>query len=369
LRVRAVHAVSFRLYARLDAGLADGLTAVVGANGAGKTSLLEAVHFGCTGYSSRTSAEAQCVREGDELLRVEVEGVSAGRPCRTAVGFRPGEPKRVVVDGAPARSVEALAERWACLVFTPDRLALVKRSAAVRRAYLDRAVARIDPPAARASGGYARALAQRNALLRRVRAGAAPPAALDPWDEQAASLGAEITAARRRLCERLAPLFRERVGRLGGRNDEAWLRYLPRGDEDPAAALAALRAGRRRDVERAVTGSGPHLDDVLLAESARAVRAYGSQGEQRTAVLALLLAEATVLRETRGEPPVLLLDDVLSELDERRRRLLLDAVREHGQTVVTTADPRDLPEPPDRVLEVAAGALSPAGPAPAPALP
>ena len=363
MRVERVRAVSFRCYDRLEADFDPALTAVVGRNGAGKTSLVEAVHFGCAGYSPRTTQEARCVRAGAELLRVEIDGVAVGEPLRTAVGFRPGEPKRITVDGAPARSVEALARRWACLVFTPDHLALVKRAPAVRRAYLDRALGRLLPGYGRTATDYGRALAHRGALLRRVRAGVVTAAALDPWDEQLAVTGAELVRARQALVERLAPRFRDRVGRLGGAREDAVLRYAT-GSPDSAAALReALRERRARDVERAVTGVGPHLDDVSLSERAREVRDFGSQGEQRTAVLALLLAEADLLGEARGAPPILLLDDVLSELDEERRTLLLEAVRAHGQTVLTTADPRDLPVAPDRLLTVSDGVVraAPAG--------
>jgi DNA replication and repair protein RecF len=187
--VERVRAVSFRCYDRLDAGLHPGLTAVVGRNGSGKTSLVEALHFGCVGYSPRTSHEARCVRAGADFLRVEIEGVAVGEALRTAVGFRPGEPKRVSADGASLASVEGLARRWACLVFTPDHLALVKRAPAVRRAYLDRALGRLLPTYARTAADYGRVLAHRGALLRRVRAGTVAAGALDPWDEQLAVAG------------------------------------------------------------------------------------------------------------------------------------------------------------------------------------
>jgi len=355
VRVDRLRAVDFRPYAALDVALHPGVTAVVGENGAGKTSLLEALHFGCTGFSPRTSAEAHCVRVGATALRVEIEGEAGGRPFASGVGFQPGAPKRIRVDGVAVRSAERLAERFSCLVFLPDRLALVKRAASVRRAYLDRAVTRLEPRLAEPQAVYARALLQRNALLRRIRAGVAPLAALEPWDDQVAVAGAEVTRARRRLCERLAPLYTERLVELGGARDAVSLQYRPRGDEDAVVLRALLASRRDADVARGATTVGPHLDDVALAERARDVRAYGSQGEQRTAVLALLLAEAALHLRDRGEQPVLLLDDVLSELDARRRGLLVDVVRAHGQAVITATEASHLPSPADRTLEVAGG--------------
>jgi len=355
VRVDRLSAVDFRCYVEVEVELDPSVTAIVGENGAGKTSLLEALHVACTGSSPRTSIEAHCIRTGATSLRVEVDGEAGGQSRRVSVGFAPGVPKRIRVDGVLLRSAADLATRFPCLVFLPDRLALVKRAASVRRAYLDSAVARLEPTLAVVQSDYARALLQRNALLRRIRAGVAAAAALEPWDEIAAVAGARITGARRALCERLAPLYAERLLALGGASDAVALQYVSRGDEDAAVLLRLLAGGRGRDIERCVTGVGPHLDDVLFAERARDVRSYGSQGEQRTAVLALLLAEAALLARERGEWPVLLLDDVLSELDVRRRTLLIEAVRHHGQAVVTTTEAAHLPAPAGRTILVAGG--------------
>ncbi len=208
------------------------------------------------------------------------------------------------------------------------------------------------PPRSRPTG---RALAQRNALLRRIRAGVADAAGLDVWDEQLADQGAALIAARARLCTRLAAPFAAHLEALGGRAG-AILEYRPRVAADDLAAALAER--RERDITRAATSAGPHLDDVVLHEQARELRSFGSQGEQRTAVLALLLAEATLVTELRGEPPVLLLDDVLSELDVERRARLQQAVRGIGQAIVTTTEAAHLPEPADRVLVVGRGAIA-----------
>jgi DNA replication and repair protein RecF len=355
VRVDAVRLQSFRCYARAEAQLAPGLTAIVGPNGAGKTSLIEAVHVACQGYSPRTGSDRQCIRDGAPFARVEVDGETRGARHAFAAVLSLETPRRLTIDGRAVRSRQALDEWWACLVFLPDRLAVVKRAPAVRRAYVDRAASRFDPLHAAAVAGYAAALSQRNALLRRIRAGVASPESLSAWDAQLAEHGAAVVRGRHALIARLAPLFEERLELLGG--GHAVLAYRPRVDGDAAAIAAALAERRGRDIERALTGTGPHLDDVTLLEEARDLRSHGSQGEQRTAVLALLLAEAAALREARGEPPVLLLDDVLSELDRDRRSRLLEAVRRHGQAVVTTTDEAHLPASPDALVQVAAGTI------------
>jgi DNA replication and repair protein RecF len=341
VRVVAVRGTQFRCYERLELELPAGLVGVVGPNGAGKTALIEMIHFGCLGYSPRTSSEARVVRFGADFTRVETDIALRGGLTSVELGYRPSEPKRVAVDGAAERSIERLLGRFPVLVFTPDRLRLVQGAPALRRAYVDRALARLWPSVAAASSEYARRLAQRNHLLRRVRSGAAQPDALDPWDQLLGEAGAELSAARARLCSRLARPFAERLGELGGRPGTQPLRYQPN-VEQPEQLGALLAARRGKDVERAVTGAGPHLDDIGLFEGDRDLRLFGSQGEQRRALLALILAEADVLTEERDEPPLLLLDDVTGELDAERRRLLLAAVSAFDQAIVTTTDQADL---------------------------
>src|SRR5436190_14920738 len=180
--VAAVRGANFRCYARVDVRLPPGLVGVVGPNGAGKTSLLELIHFGCLGYSPRTSNDRRLIALGRDFLRVEVDAVGAAGPVAAAVGYAPGEPKRASVDGAPVRTIERLLPRFPVLVFTPDRLRLVQGAPALRRSYVDRVLARLWPAPAAASAEYGRRLAQRNHLLRRIRAGHASPDGLDPWD-------------------------------------------------------------------------------------------------------------------------------------------------------------------------------------------
>jgi DNA replication and repair protein RecF len=195
---------------------------------------------------------------------------------------------------------------------------------------------------------YGAALAQRNAALRRVAAGFSSREALRPWTENIAELGARLVAARREIIKTLEPVFVDRAGELGLVG--ALLRY----DGEPPTS-EALEARLERDLDRGTTGIGPHLDDVGIFAAARDLRAFGSQGEQRLAVLALLLAEAELVQERRGFPPLLLLDDVLSELDPERRRILAERIRDFRQALITTTTAAALPVEPDQLLEVEAG--------------
>jgi DNA replication and repair protein RecF len=233
-------------------------------------------------------------------------------------------------------------------VFTPDRLAVVKGGPAVRRAYFDRVLGRLSPARAQLSPEYAAAVAQRNASLRRVAAGFSSRDALAPWTDQVATLGRQLVEARSEVLATLAPAFAERAEELG--LPAARMTY----DGEPPSA-DTLEARLERDLERGSTGIGPHLDDIVLTSSTRDLRSFGSQGEQRLTVLALLLAEAELIAERRGFAPLLLLDDVLSELDPNRRRVLAERVRGAGQTLVTATDTSPLPIEPAQLLEVTPG--------------
>jgi DNA replication and repair protein RecF len=359
VRVEHVRATDFRCYDRIDIGLGGEVLAVVGRNGAGKTSLLEAVHFGALAWSPRTSDDTRLVRIGADVTRVELHGTLRGGERTWAVGYQPGRPKRATVDGAPYATLEALAEHAAILVFTPERLAVMKGAPALRRRYLDRAVARSWPRYASVAGAYAGALQQRNQLLRRLRAGARAHDALAPWEAQLAQLGAEMRRARGRLVGALRVPFAEHLAAIGGLDEPVELRYEARGPDDEAGQLAELARRRDSDVERGSTSVGPHHDELAFAQGARDLRTYGSQGEQRSAVLALLTAEADLVRAVRGVRPLLLLDDVASELDQSRAQSLLELLRPRGQVLVTATDTHQLGSACDRVLRVAAGRVDP----------
>jgi DNA replication and repair protein RecF len=320
----------------------------VGPNGVGKTNLLEALHVGTQGFSPRTRADAQLIRFGERVAHVGVRGVRGTVPVDIELTLEVGAGKRVKVNGAMMRAAEQLRAETATLVFTPDRLGVVKGAPAVRRAYFDRALGRLTPARAQLSTDYGAAVAQRNASLRRISGGFSTRDALAPWTEQVAALGTELVTARKDALALLQPQFAERAGELGLADAE--LRY-----EGEPLTVAALEQRLDRDIDRGVTGVGPHLDDIVLAAGSRELRSFGSQGEQRLAMLALLLAEAELITARRGIPPLLLLDDVLSELDPERRRVLATRVAAAGQALITATDAAMLPTEPSQLLEVTPG--------------
>jgi len=328
--------------------LRPGLVLAVGPNGVGKTNLLEALHVGTQGFSPRTRTDAQLIRFGARSARIAVRGVRATVPIEIELILETGAGKRAKMNGAALRATDQLRAETATLVFTPDRLGVVKGAPAARRAYFDRALGRLSPAKAQLPVEYGAAVAQRNASLRRVAGGLSTREALAPWTEQVVELGMQLVVARKEALALIGPPFADRAGELG--LPDAELRY----DGQPPST-AALEERLDRDLERGVTGVGPHLDDVVVASGGRELRSFGSQGEQRLAVLALLLAEAELIVDRRGVPPLLLLDDVLSELDPERRRILAARVATAGQALITATDAAMLPAEPDQLLEVTQG--------------
>lgn len=316
----------------------------------GKTNLLEAVHVGAQGFSPRTRTDSEVVRLGAEAGRIVLRGDRDGVPLELEVTLQVRAAKKAKLNGAPLRAAEQLRTEVGALVFTPDRLSIVKGAPVVRRAYFDRVLGRLAPARASLPVEYAAAVGQRNAALRRVGAGLSSREALSPWTDRVASYGAALVDARLGTVERVGPGFARHAEALG--LGEGRLEYQ---GEPPTAE--ALEARIDRDLERGATGLGPHLDDVAILAGPRDLRRFGSQGEQRVAVLALLLAEAELLA-ARGIPPLLLLDDVLSELDESRRRTLAERIRGVGQSLVTATGAGALPVDPDQVIKISPGAAS-----------
>jgi DNA replication and repair protein RecF len=351
VRVVSVQLRDFRTYARAEAVIGEGLTVVYGPNGVGKSNLLEALYFGCTARSPRTRNERELVRFGAQAARVVVRLLDGARAHELSVGFGTLEAggdsvkpvKRIAADGAPVERLLDVELRPLVSVFLPDRLELLKGPPALRRAHLDQVVAAIWPSRADTRRQYSRVLAQRNALLGRIRSGRASDATLSTWDHELAARALELRAHRAAAVALLAEPFAQRAAQLGCAG-EVTLEYRPRSraveEEDFVAELRERLAG---DLERGFSGHGPHRDELAILRDRRELRVYGSQGEQRLALLALLLAERAVLASERRRTPLMLLDDVMSELDGDRRELLANELRAGGQSVVATTDLAHVP--------------------------
>lgn len=335
MHVRWLELSAFRNYASLSFAPDRGLNVLTGANGQGKTSLLEAVHLLLTGRSFRTLRLPECVTWEAPEARVagEVEHGEQRRHIRLTLAAR----GTIEVTGGPCP--------WArAVTFSVSDLALLTGVPALRRAYLDGAAAKLVPAHAETCRRYRLVLHQRNRLLGRLAGRADVERLLAPWDEQVSALGSEIV--HRRI---------ETIATLSGDTAEVWRALAPDGAEmalayaphiEPGASpaethqriLAALAARRAVETQRGATLAGPHRDDLLVRLGRADARTYASRGEQRLLVLALRLAEAAAVRRRFGAPPVLLLDDLLSELDAGARERVLAWLAGQGQVIFSTTD-------------------------------
>jgi DNA replication and repair protein RecF len=363
MRVVSVQLRDFRTYARAQARLGDGLTVVHGPNGAGKSNLLEALCYGCTARSPRTRNERELIRFGAQAARVSLRLADGAHELSVGFGTLSDSTqpvKRMTADGAPVERLLDVELRPLVSVFLPDRLELVKGPPALRRAHLDQVVAAIWPLRAQTRREYSRVLAQRNALLGRIRSGRASDATLSTWDRELAVCALRLRSDRAAAVALLAEPFAGRAARLGCSGDVS-LEYRPRSRAaDEEEYVAELRARLPGDLERGFSGHGPHRDELAILRDGRELRVYGSQGEQRLALLALLLAERAVLSDERRRTPLMLLDDVMSELDAERRELLACELRAGGQSVIATTDLAHVPGASDAMvtrLRISPGAI------------
>src|SRR5436853_755516 len=356
MRLDHLWVVDFRNYAEAELALAAGLTVIGGPNGAGKTNLLEAIAYLATLSSFRGVTNDALIRTGAPAAVVRGEGERAGRALLIEAEIRATGRGRVTVNRQPLRRTAELAGALRVSVFSPDDLELVKGGPTGRRRYLDEALASLHPRNDAARRDLERVVRQRNALLAQAggRVSGDVATTLEVWDARLVEIGEAVGAARADLVTRLEPAVAKadaQVAGPDGGSGVAGLAYDAPWREQGLAA--ALKAARRDELRRGVTLVGPHRDELTLTIGAMPARSHASQGEQRSLALALRLAAHDVVTELVGEPPLLLLDDVFSELDPGRS----DALLEHlplGQAVLTTAGAVPRGACADRVLRIAA---------------
>ncbi|HEU4906070.1 MAG TPA: DNA replication and repair protein RecF [Solirubrobacterales bacterium] len=340
--VAAVEARPLRSLSEVRVELGAGIVSLIGPNGAGKTNLLEALYFALTGRSFRTSDRRELIPFGGRLARAEaVIRDGDGIEHRLLASVSRGEGRRHLLDGDPADPGELARSRPPVAVFSPDRLTLVKGPPTERRAHLDRYVAARWPTRAGLRRRFGQALAQRNALIANLAAGR-PAGDLEVWDAALADAAAALVAARAEAVAELTQPFAAAAADLGLAGGGT-LEYAPRASGDAASIRAGLAGRRDADLRLGRTSWGPHLDELKLSTADKSLRRYGSQGQQRLALLALLFAEREALLAARRVAPLLLLDDVMSELDPQRRGFLVERLAGEGQALITAAAEESVP--------------------------
>ncbi|AIE85154.1 DNA replication/repair protein RecF [Fimbriimonas ginsengisoli] len=351
----------FRNYDHLQLSLSPGFNVLAGRNAQGKTNFLEALYLLATTRLLRGQRDAEAVYDGRSRAIVAAEMLE-GR-SRLAITLERGVRKRASLNGLNLPRAADLIGRLPCVSIGSEDMAIVRGEPTDRRLFLDLELSSLYPGYLRHLTLYKRALEQRNALLRDARENAVPAALYEPWEAQLAEHGAALRVYRRNFVDRLAPTTETTHARMGS-GEKIRVAYAAKDETADSNALAdALAATRMADVARGGTSCGPHRDDMTVEIEGREGRLYGSQGQQRTSVIAVKIATLEVARQELGVPPLLLLDDILSDLDERRRALLVEVVLENaGQAVLTcteadSAGARILEQA--RVFEVVSGTVNP----------
>ncbi len=345
MRVRRLRLTGFRNYERAELVPARGVTVLHGANAQGKTNLIEAVHLCCLGRSHRTPRDAELIRWGESaaLVRLEVERADGTHDISVRIGTEDKRKKAIKINNSPVQRIGELMGHVNAVLFSPEDLRLIKDGPDGRRRFLDMEISQLSPAYFYALQRYFQALNQRNELLRKLadeRSSRALSDTLDAWDALLVEHGGQVIERRQAYLADLMEVARETHAALSGGAEALTLAYTGRA-RDPDELRNMLRAARAEDLRRLTTSVGPHRDDFKIVITGRDARAFASQGQQRTAALSLKLAEIDVMRRTTSESPVLLLDDVMSELDVDRRKMLLSRMGD-VQTLITCTHLSDL---------------------------
>jgi DNA replication and repair protein RecF len=348
MTIEKMELIHFRNYEKLELQPHPEINLFFGENGSGKTNLLEAIHFCSLGKSHRLSQDANAVLIGEKAAAVRVEVRSRLSCSRIEIRLSPGEEniKSVWIDGNRASRLSEMMGLLRCVIFSPEDLNLIREGPAVRRRFLDMMISQISRPYFIALQQYRTAMNHRSAILRTARLENRPVSGMIEDFEQAMSDYAETIYRERFGHERfLSEMANEMYREISGREQETFqiqYRSCLKSDRDGSPSLKeALRDCREEDMKNGTTSVGPHRDDLSLTLNSRNMKNYASQGQMRTGALSLKLAQLKVIQKVTGENPVLLLDDVMSELDPERRSNLLHILQD-TQTFITCTDRSDL---------------------------
>ena len=346
---------NFRNYETLSLTFDPGTNVFYGDNAQGKTNILESVNVCGTSKSYRSSKDSEMIRFGEDEAHIRMHLQKGGVQRRIDMHLRKNKSKGVAIDGIPIRKAAELLSLVHLVFFSPEDLNIIKRGPGGRRRFLDALLSQMDPFYLHQLSAYQKILLQRNKLLKDLPGNRSLEATLDVWDEQLISYGCYLINSRSRMIQELEMIVRERHSALTNGREQISLQYEPNAEE--TAFRTKLRDSREKDRKFRQTTTGPHRDDFKVIVGGIDLRHYGSQGQQRSAALSLKLAEISLIEQKIHEKPILLLDDVLSELDSRRQSDLLKTIGSVHSFLTCTGmdDLRERNFPIDRVFHVEAG--------------
>lgn len=342
--IKKLTLTNFRNYESCEFRPEKGINLIVGENAQGKTNLLEAVFLCCFGRSHRTSKEKEMIAYDAPYALIHLESERTETAHELTVRLSREEGRKIKSDGLPLNRIGELMGLLNCVLFAPEHLSIVKDGPAERRRFLDMELSQTYPAYFFLLQQYQRALRQRNILLKSLREQPELRATLPVWNQQLASLGWKIMEYRDTFCARLSHLASQNHTEISGGREQLAVHYQPDCSvDDEMSLLKWIEEGQKEDLRRCTSTRGPHRDEMSLHLDGKEIRSFGSQGQQRTAALAIKLSELDLIREETGEWPILMLDDVMSELDEKRQRYLLERILPVQTLVTTTAQGTDWP--------------------------
>lgn len=354
MHIEGLYLKDFRNYNTLELILEKNITIFVGDNAQGKTNILESIFLLATGRSHRTSRDQELLHWGSPLFIVKAQFTRQGIKHTMEYRFSEEIKKRTIfLDGIESKSKDSIGH-ITTVFFSPEDLLLVKGMPALRRRFIDIEISQVNPAYFRYLQQYGRILFQRNNTLRLIRERKQAEDILDIWDSQLVDIGEKIIRKRIDTIKKLSMLARLMHRKITNGKEDLCLQYKSFSEYVKSPDLTKeimerdLRKNRQQDISRANTSIGPHRDDLSLSVNGNDLRVYGSQGQQRTGVLSLKLAELEYMKSETGEYPILLLDDVLSELDGQRRKYLVDTIKNRVQTFITTTGVDHLDVPLDK---------------------
>ena len=355
--IRQIQLNNYRNYESLMISFSDGVNQLYGDNAQGKTNLLEAIFLSATTRALRGSKDRELIRFGCEEAYIGTQVVNRGSMHRVDMRLRRSKPKGIAIDEIPIRRSAELMGLVHVIAFCPDDLSMMKNGPSERRWFLDMELCQMDPIYCSNLINYNKVLQQRNNLLKQIGSDLSLKETVSVWDDQLIRYGSDIIKRRRSFTEELLPIVTAKHSLLSGGCEELVLSYAPNVTEE--AYAEKLARSLDHDLFMKATGTGPHRDDLEVTVNGQNVRLFGSQGQQRTAALSMKLAEIDLVRKRTGESPVLLLDDVLSELDRKRQIQLLTEI--NGlQTIITCTGMEEfvqLRSPTDSIYYVQAGTV------------
>ena len=357
MNIKKLYLNNFRNYLNLELELNDGVNIFLGENGAGKTNILEALSLASVTVSYRTRIDSDLIKWENNIAEIRVDYERYGVTSEIKLLLHKRGRKEIYLNGNKSAAKDIVGNMMT-VVFSPEDLMLVKGAPSIRRSFIDREISQASPLYIDNLIRYNKVLKERNSLLKQIKEGVSSRELLDIYDTQLSEYASFVANKRMEAANRLDGIAKEIGTEISGNKEKFGLKYFLSGIEEVCKDnyIKKLKEIREKDIIRGSTGVGPHLDDLIFTINENDLKKYGSQGQQRTAVLGMKLSEVIFLKEEKDEYPLLLLDDVLSELDEKRRSALVNYLKEESITTVLTAtDDSYIPKDMGKIYKVTKG--------------